>query len=65
MTKIRVQSIKYNEDSGVADVDCIITKPIDKIVVDMVIQPEDATPKPITPEVVAPNIIYPSVDKIE
>lgn len=65
MDNIRIQSIKYNKDSGVVDVDCIITKPIDKIVVDMVIQPEDITPKPITPEVVAPNIIYPSTDKIK
>lgn len=65
MDEITIRSVEYDKDRGVVDVDCIITKPIDKIVVDMVITPEDITPKPIAPEVVAPNIICPSADKIE
>lgn len=65
MDKITIQSVEYDKDRGVIDVNCIIDKPIDKIVIDVVITPEDITPKPIAPEVVAPNIIYPSADKIE
>jgi hypothetical protein len=65
MDKITIQSVEYDKDRSVVDVNCIITKPIDKIVMDVVTTPEDITPKPIAPEVVAPNIIYPSADKIE
>jgi hypothetical protein len=65
MDEITIRSVEYDRDRGVVDVDCTITKPIDKIVMDVVITPEDITPKPIAPEVIAPNIIYPSVDKIE
>lgn len=65
MNKITIQSVEYDKDRGVVDVNCIINKPIDKIVMDVVITPGDITPKPIAPEVVAPNIIYPSADKIE
>ncbi len=65
MDKITIRSVEYDRDRGVVDVDCIITKPIDKIVMDVVITPEDITPKPIAPNAIAPNIIYPSADKIE